>query len=231
MARDNADYTQLGSHLDDPQSTDVQPVTTSQGSTALPVETIYHILCLVGPQDLVHLRAVTFSLPLSPCVCRSRASLSHSTMSFQVSKLFREIIHEPAFWRTVYATARLPLPPGPFPWQSTHFLQRTLVYSARLANTWTTEPLTLISRKIYTGPRSIDEDRFQWVCGRWLIVSKDMKQLRSRDVETGSERVLWDHGSFANWGSTSVVISQGHFIYVAVHLGRGRLADPVYVSP
>lgn len=62
-------------------------------------------------------------------------------------------------------------------------------------------------------------------------MSKEMKQLRSRDVETGSERVLWDHGPFAYWATTSVVIPQGHFIYVAVHLGKGRLADPVYVSP
>lgn len=122
------------------------------------------------------------------------------------------------------------LVPSPGNWQSTRFLQRTLIHSARLGNTWTTEPLTLISSKRYTGLRLIDDDRFQWVCGRWLIVSKDMKQLRSRDVETGSERLLWDHGSFAHWGTTSVIIPQGRFIYVVVHLRRGHLAEPVYVS-
>ncbi|KAH0834235.1 hypothetical protein J3R83DRAFT_11552 [Lanmaoa asiatica] len=201
MARDNADLAQLRSHPDNPQLTNVQPTTLQGCITALPLETIYHILRFVGPQDLIRLQTV--------------------------SKFFRAIIQDPALWRTIYSTTRLPLPPGPFPWQSIRFLQRTLVHSARLANTWTTEPLTLISCKTYTGPPWIGDDRFQWVRGRWLIVSKGMKQLLSRDIETGSERVLWDHGSFAYWGATSVMIPQQYFIYVAVHLGSGRLEDPV----
>ncbi|KAF8439697.1 hypothetical protein L210DRAFT_3540024 [Boletus edulis BED1] len=54
-----------------------------------------------------------------------------------------------------------------------------------------------------------------------------MKQLRSRDIETGSEQVLWDHGSFAFWAATWVMNSTGHFIYIAVHLGKGHVTDPV----
>ena len=147
-----------------------------------------------------------------------------------MSKLFHEFIHDPAVWRTLYCTVCLPLPSGPFPWQSTRFLQRALVHSAQLARAWTTEPLTLISEKVFTGPRSIEEDRFKWVCGRWLLVSKGMKQLRSRDVESGSEQVLWDRGAFTFWAAASVMNPLGHFIYVAVHLGKGHLTDPVYVS-
>ncbi|KAF8554039.1 hypothetical protein OG21DRAFT_1509348 [Imleria badia] len=201
MARDNSDSVQLESHPDDPQLTEHQPTTTPHGCIALPAETIYHILRFLGPQDLIRLQAVC--------------------------KLFQAIIYDPAVWRTLYCTARLPLPPGPFPWQTTRFLQRALVHSARLARAWTTEPLTLISKKVFTGPRSIEDDRFKWVCGRWLIVSKDMKQLRSRDVETGSEQVLWDHGSFAFWAAASVMNPLEHFIYVAVHLDKGRLSNPV----
>ncbi|KAF8126286.1 hypothetical protein EV363DRAFT_584455 [Boletus edulis] len=142
-------------------------------------------------------------------------------LRFQVSKVFHEIIHDPNVWRTAYASARLPLPPGPFHWQSIHFLQRALVHSARLARTWTTEPLTLISRKVFTGPRTVEDDRFKWVHGRWLIVSKDMKQLRSRDIETGSEQVLWDHGSFAFWAATWVMNSTGHFSLHRCASGQG----------
>lgn len=57
-----------------------------------------------------------------------------------------------------------------------------------------------------------------------------MKQLRSRDVESGSEQVLWDRGAFTFWAAASVMNPLGHFIYVAVHLGKGHLTDPVYVS-
>ncbi|KAG6377948.1 hypothetical protein JVT61DRAFT_14742 [Boletus reticuloceps] len=186
---------------DDLQLTKVEPTTISRGYIALPAETLHHILHFLGPLDLIRLQAV--------------------------SKVFHEIIHDPEFWRTVYATASLPLPSGPFNWQSIHFLQRALVHSTRLARTWTTEPLTLISRKVFTGPRTVEDDRFKWVHGRWLIVSKDMKQLRSRDIETGSEQVLWDHGSFAFWAATWVMNSTGHFIYIAVHLGKGHVTDPV----
>lgn len=228
MAHDNADSVQFGLHPDDSQVISLQPTTTSQGCIALPAETIYHILRLLGPQDLIRLQAVR-SIFLSNGIQQSTA-FSFNNVTPQVSKLFRAITRDPAVWRTVYSTARLPLPPGPFPWQSIHFLQRALVHSARLARAWTTEPLTLLSRKIFTGPRSIEDDRFKWVRGRWLIVSKNMKQIRSRDVETGSEQVLWDHGSFANWAAASVMNPLGHLIYVAVHLGAGRLADPVYVS-
>lgn len=226
MAPDNSDS---GSHPSDLQVTEVQPTTESRGRVALPAETIYHILRFLDPQDLIRLPAVRSISPLSRGATPEYRFLMRRCY-VQVSKLFRAIIHDPAVWRTVYSTARLPLPPGPFPWQSTHFLQRTLVHSARLACVWATKPLTLISRKVFNGPRSIEDDRSKWICGRWLIVSINMKQLQSRDVETGSEQVLWDHGPFAYWAAASVTNPLGHFIYVAVHLKKGYLEDPVYVS-
>lgn len=57
-----------------------------------------------------------------------------------------------------------------------------------------------------------------------------MKQLESRDVETGSQQLLWDHGTFAFWAAASVMCPVGHFMYIAVHLGKGHVTDPVYVS-
>lgn len=225
MAPDNSDS---GWHPSGLQVTDVRPTTESRGCISLPAETIYHIFRFLDPQDLIRLPAVRSIFP--PLQGGGAAPEYHFLIRWchvQVSKLFRAIIHDPAVWRAVYSTARLPLPPGPFPWQSIHFLQRTLVHSARLARVWTTKPLTLISRKVFTGPRSIEDDRFKWVCGRWLIVSKNMKQLRLRDVETDSEQVLWDHGPFAHWAAASVMNPLGHFVYIAVHLKKGYLEDPV----
>lgn len=51
------------------------------------------------------------------------------------------------------------------------------------------------------------------------------------DVETGANRVIWDHsqGAFAGWSTTAVVAPQGRLLFVVVHLERGRLADPVCV--
>lgn len=146
-----------------------------------------------------------------------------------MSKFFQAIIRDPAVWRTVYSTTRLPLPPGPFPWQSIHFLQRALVYSARLASTWITDPLTRISTKTFTGPRAVEHDRFRWVSGRWLLVSKDMKQIISRDIDTGLEQLLWDHGSFSGWAATSLMTPRAHIFCIVIHLHRGHLEDPVYV--
>ena len=229
MAHDNTDSVpEPGSHPDDSQVIELEPSTTSQGCVALPPETLYHIFRLIGPQDLIRLQAVRSMSPQWYTIPESRFFIQRCHV--QVSKLFRAIIRDIAIWRTVYSTTRLPLPPGPFPWQSIHFLQRALVHSARIAHVWTAEPLTRISKKVFTGPRSIEDDRFKWVRGRWLIVSKNMKQLRSRDVETDSEQLLWDHGSFAYWAAASVMNPLGHFIYVAVHLGKGHLEDPVYVS-
>ena len=56
-----------------------------------------------------------------------------------------------------------------------------------------------------------------------------MKQLQSRDLETGLEQVLWEGDSFAFWSVTSVMNSLGHLVYIALHMVKGRLEDPVYV--
>ncbi|KAF8141945.1 hypothetical protein EV363DRAFT_39665 [Boletus edulis] len=88
--------------------------TTSKVAPVLPVEITYQILLLLDPHELIHLQ--------------------------RVSKQFHAINNDSTLWRTVYAGAHLPRPPGPFPWQSTDFLRRTLVQSARLAQRWTSQP-------------------------------------------------------------------------------------------
>ncbi|KAF9222220.1 hypothetical protein BS17DRAFT_768166 [Gyrodon lividus] len=85
-----------------------------------PVELICYILGFLGPREIVLLR--------------------------RISKQFRDITYDATIWKTVYANACLPRPPGPFPSQSSQFLEHTLVQSEQLAKTWTSHPIKIISR-------------------------------------------------------------------------------------
>ncbi|KAF8557906.1 hypothetical protein OG21DRAFT_1504896 [Imleria badia] len=124
----------------------------------------------------------------------------------QVSKQFHAIINDPTFWRTIHADAHLPRPPGPFSWQSTKFLQRTLGQSARLAQYWTPQSINAISRdslQVPFGPNTSER-----VCGRWMIICTGMRHLVSYDLDTGSEQTLchWDD-KWVSWSATSCLMS------------------------
>ncbi|KAF9238513.1 hypothetical protein BU15DRAFT_75210 [Melanogaster broomeanus] len=89
---------------------------------ALPTEVICHFLLFLSPREIVRLG--------------------------QISKHFRDLVYDPVIWKALYATARLPRPPGPFPSQSVQFLAYNLVHSERLAETWTSQPVKVISRVV-----------------------------------------------------------------------------------
>ncbi|KAF8550110.1 hypothetical protein OG21DRAFT_1514436, partial [Imleria badia] len=112
----------------------------------LPTELIIHILCYTNTRDIVRWRTV--------------------------SKWFRAITHDPEIWEVLYANAPFCRPPGPFPCQSTASLERALVRSARLAQSWTTQSLQPVSHIEIpfngdSGDRSgLDPDL---IGGRWFI--------------------------------------------------------------
>ena len=117
----------------------------------------------------------------------------------------------------MYAAAYFPRPPGPFAWQSTKFLQRALLQSARLAHCWTSQPIKVVStHKSFHQIRP--RDPCQWVCERWFIVSRGMRQFVSHDVDTGVEQTLchWDR-QLITWSATCCVTStRGHLLYVGL---------------
>ncbi|KAF8449357.1 hypothetical protein L210DRAFT_2661149 [Boletus edulis BED1] len=173
--------------------------TTSKVAPVLPVEITYQILILLDPHELIHLQ--------------------------RVSKQFHAIINDSTLWRTVYAGAHLPRPPGPFPWQSTDFLRRTLVQSARLAQRWTSQPIRILSR--HSLPLAYYDD-CRWVCGRWLILRESTKQLVSHDVDTGFEQTLYQWHELANqcisWSATCrLTSSRGGLLHVVLCIGNDRV--------
>ncbi|KAF9236737.1 hypothetical protein BU15DRAFT_76698 [Melanogaster broomeanus] len=118
----------------------------------IPLEVICHILCFMSPRDIVRARRLG------------------------VSKQLHDVTYDSEIWKTVYAnwSTRLPLPPGPFPSQSTQFLEHALVQSERLAQTWTSQPVKTISRVLPLEPDILPQDPVLWtvIRGRWLYLAR-----------------------------------------------------------
>ncbi|KAF8548841.1 hypothetical protein OG21DRAFT_1500760 [Imleria badia] len=172
---------------------------TKQAAPILPVEIMYNILLFISPNELFPLRTV--------------------------SKEFRAIIDDPVLWRTMYADAHLPRPPGPFSWQSTRFLQHTLVQSARLAQCWTSQPISVISTHLLRAPP--ESDSIVWVCGRWLITCVEMRRVVSYDLDTHSEQLLCQSDDeWVSWSATSSLMStRGHLVYVGLCTKNSHSGD------
>ncbi|KAF8838156.1 hypothetical protein BDN67DRAFT_971963 [Paxillus ammoniavirescens] len=148
-------------------------------SLPFPVEVICKILSFANALDIVRLRTV--------------------------SKQFCDIVHDPQLWKTLYVNACVLRPPGPFPWQSIEFLERTLVQSEQLSRKWTSGSLKVTARAL----PSLNPTDWDLLFGRWLIWTDDTTNLRSHDLDTGAEQVLWQvedssTSSFAACPTTSV---------------------------
>ncbi|KAH0834286.1 hypothetical protein J3R83DRAFT_11655 [Lanmaoa asiatica] len=154
----------------------------------LPLELVCRILCFLGPRNVLQLRLV--------------------------SKLFRDITYDPVIWKTIYANARLPRPPGPFPSQPTRFLEQTLIRSERLAKYWTTQPIQAVSNtQIRLGGSPLGYPRI--IGGRWLTTLESYKQIVFHDIETHSRQVLWeDTRMITSWDACSVPSAGGLLVYI-----------------
>ncbi|KAF8442302.1 hypothetical protein L210DRAFT_3536267 [Boletus edulis BED1] len=124
------------------------------------VNVIHHILSLLSPCEIVRVR--------------------------QVSKKFRDLTHSHDLWKEVYANARFPRPPGPFSWQSTQYLERTLVHT--LSKIWTSQPPKMLSRTL-TNRKGRD---YIWtvVFGRWCIFLEGNK-IQCHDIDSDTFHSLY----------------------------------------
>ncbi|KAG8215764.1 hypothetical protein J3R82DRAFT_7663 [Butyriboletus roseoflavus] len=133
-----------------------------------PYEIIFFILHFLKPREVIRLRLV--------------------------SKQFNSVTHDARLWRTLYASSRLPRPAGPFPWQSTQFLEHVLIHSARVSRTWTSQPISVVSRvqgpRISTKPSPVSTS-FDFLFGR-LFIWCEGEQLLAQDLETGAGRLIWE---------------------------------------
>ncbi|KAF8121086.1 hypothetical protein EV363DRAFT_1366835 [Boletus edulis] len=154
----------------------------------LPLEIISRILCFLGARDVVKSRLV--------------------------SKLFHGITYDSVIWKTIYANARFPRPPGPFSFQSTRFLEQTLIRSERLEECWTTQPMQAVSStQIRLQGSALGQPRI--IDARWLITFESYRQIVFHDIETRSRQVLWEEtGLITFWDVTSVTSTGGLSVYV-----------------
>ncbi|KAF8439919.1 hypothetical protein L210DRAFT_3541136 [Boletus edulis BED1] len=143
-------------------------------NTTVDLDVIHHILSLLSPCEILRFR--------------------------QVSKKSRDLTYSHALWKEVYANARFPRPPGPFSWQSTRYLERTLVQSELVSKTWTSQPPKLLSRTLteWTG------SDFIWtvVFGRWCIFLEGSK-IRCYDIDSDTYHSLYDGAAYPNFRFTA----------------------------
>ncbi|KAG6373501.1 hypothetical protein JVT61DRAFT_6659 [Boletus reticuloceps] len=156
------------------------------------VEVVYHIFSFLSPCEIVRMRQES-----------------------QVSKKFHDITHSHALWKEVYANARLLLPPGPFSWQSTRYLERTLVQSELVSRTWTSQPPKMHSR-IVTRRQGRRNTPWTVVFGRWCIFLKG-ETVQCHDIDSNTYHSLYDgtaHPGFSFTAYAGATDINGHRVYL-----------------
>ena len=131
----------------------------------------------------------------------------------------------------MYADAPYPRPPGPFPSQSNASLERNLIKSARLAQSWTTRPIRDIScvKTELKGEPTISTPRL--IHGRWLVTCELARRLVLHDTETGAQRILWeqDELQLSLWDMCSMTSVEGQcVVYVLFVLRSGSSSEPIF---
>ncbi|KAI9566574.1 hypothetical protein HD554DRAFT_2114908, partial [Boletus coccyginus] len=177
----------------------------------LPAELIVHILYYTDPRDIIRWRTV--------------------------SKWFCAITHDPAIWRVLYANLPFIHPPGPFPSQSSATLERTLLRSARLAQSWMMPWLRAVPHvKIqFDGKPSVfSTSEVDFFGGRWFLVC----QLKQRFVlydtnacaETHVPQILWEQEEqIDSWDQCSMMSQEGilvgYMLLSEVHSRQWKLIE------
>ncbi|KAG9311887.1 hypothetical protein JVU11DRAFT_8143 [Chiua virens] len=141
-----------------------------QGITRCPSEILLSIFHFLTATDVHHLR--------------------------QVSKRFHDLSCDIGLWRSLYANACVPRPPGPFLWQTYDMLQGILLRSEQLDRTWTSQPCKAV--------RMSDPFHLDWIrdgiCFTlfrvdrlWFARAKCELdyELVCYDFKTGSQSILW----------------------------------------
>ncbi|KAF8557161.1 hypothetical protein OG21DRAFT_1494932 [Imleria badia] len=170
-----------------------------------PAETVCHILRYSSPKDVVRWRAV--------------------------SKWFCAITYEASIWRYLYTNSCLPRPPGPFPFQSTTYLEQALLRTERLAWSWMTRPMRDVSHvelRIEQQPRGY----ITLLGGRFLVGCESASRFVLHDVDADAEphahrkQVIWEQEEpVLAWTASSMTTEDGRFV-VYVLLSEGKLDIP-----
>ncbi|KAF8549339.1 hypothetical protein OG21DRAFT_1515339 [Imleria badia] len=111
-----------------------------------PAETVCNILRYSGPRDVVRWRAV--------------------------SKWFRDITYDASIWKYLYANSCLPRPSGPFPFQSTAYLEQALLRTERLTRPM--RDLSHVELRVVQQPKG----RVKLLGGRFLIGCESLRVAR-----------------------------------------------------
>lgn len=130
----------------------------------------------------------------------------------QVSKWFRDVTHYPAIWKALYDEVPFMHPPGPFPNVS---FEHALVRSARLAQSWTTQGLRVVSCVEF--PLE-GERRSKLLGGRWFLVYRRiLRQFFLYDTHGDAEihvgQLLWEQEEeIFDWDVHSGVSEEGYCV-------------------
>ncbi|KAF8549620.1 hypothetical protein OG21DRAFT_567112 [Imleria badia] len=136
----------------------------------LPAELVFKILYNSDPRDVVRWRTV--------------------------SHRFHSIACNDTLWKDLYTNSTLPRPPGPSPSQSRVSLERMLVKSAQLAQSWTTRPMREVS-SVNIKLRQSQPTPTKLVSSRWLVGCEEARRFVLHDVDprakTHARKVLWEY--------------------------------------
>ncbi|KAG6331307.1 hypothetical protein ID866_7780 [Astraeus odoratus] len=89
----------------------------------------------------------------------------------QVSRFFWLLLRDDLLWRNLYRSTRILRPPGPFRQQSTDFLRRALICSAKIGANWPPVKALPEFRRMVTVPMVDPAEYCHILAGRWLIAA------------------------------------------------------------
>ena len=150
----------------------------------------------------------------------------------QVSKWFRAITYEDVLWRSLYIYAPFPRPPGPSPSQSRAFLERMLVKSAQLAQSWTTRPMREVSSVGIKLGVPLPCTHVKLINGRWLVGCEEYRRFVLHDIDPSSKtrvrQVLWEQEQpVCAWDVHSMSPVEGQsVVYVLLQFFRMYQGSP-----
>ncbi|KAF8433903.1 hypothetical protein L210DRAFT_3649400 [Boletus edulis BED1] len=167
----------------------------TKSAVPLPDEIIFYISHFLNPREVVQLRLV--------------------------SRQFSSVTRDARLWRALYINSRLPRPPGPFLWQSAHSLERVLSHSTRISQTWTSQPISVVScvrgPRIPTKPSPVSTPS-DFLFGR-LFIWCESEQLLAQDLETGVGRLLWESTEpISSLSACSLKLPDAERVFIALRL-------------
>lgn len=136
-----------------------------------------------------------------------------------MSKQFSGVTRDARLWRAFYINSRLPRPSGPFLWQSAQFHEHVLIHSARVSQTWTSQPISVASRvqgpRISTKPSPVSTSS-DFLFGR-LFIWCEGEQLLAQDLETGAGRLLWESSEpISSLNACSLTLPDAERVFIAL---------------